>query len=276
MYDIDDDHAALSAARTADAALCTIVRIDGSFSRRLGSQLAVMQNGELVGSLADGCLEKQLAADVAQCAKPMVKRYGHGSPLIDFRLPCGGGLDVLLDPRPDRAICRTLMQKLDARESGILPLAANSLLPARHYIPRLRVRAFGQDPELAALENLARASGILFERYDRDMLSLGSEPDLPPADRWTATILLFHDHEWEASILRHALAGPSFYIGAQGGAKARQNRISRLVRENIGLEDLARIRGPVGIIPSSRTPRSLALSILSEIVGEYEQLHPHA
>lgn len=42
-------------------------------------------------------------------------------------------------------------------------------------------------------------------------------PDYPAPDRWTATILLFHDHEWEAPILIHALFGEGFFIGAQGG-----------------------------------------------------------
>lgn len=276
MHNIDDDHAALEAACEADVPLCTIVGIDGSFSRRLGAQLAIMPDGRMAGSLADGCLERQLAADVTQCTRPTVKRYGRGSSLIDFRLPCGGGLDILLDRQPDREMCREAMSRLESREPATLRLAANNLLPIRHYIPRLRIRAFGEDPELAALEDLSRASGILFERYDRETLSLGQAPVLPPADLWTATILLFHDHEWEAAILRQALAGPSFYIGAQGGATARQNRIERLMHEGAAPMELARIRGPVGIFPSSRTPRSLALSILCEIVGEYERLHPHA
>lgn len=276
MDDRDDDHAALSTACASGVGLCTIVGIEGSFSRRLGAQLAVMRSGDVVGSLADGCLEKQLAADMAECDGPAVKRYGKGSSKIDFRLPCGGGLDILLDPQPDIAMCQAAIEKLDAREAASLPLPINERLPVRHYIPRLRVRAFGEDPELAALEELARASNIVFERYDRSSLSLGREPDLPPADLWTAHILLFHDHEWEASILCQALAGPSFYIGAQGGAKAREGRIERLASDGVGSEDLARVRGPVGVIPSSRTPRSLALSILSEIVGAYERLHPHA
>lgn len=276
MHDIDDDHAALIAACEPDVSLCTIVGVEGSFSRRLGAQLAVLPGGRMAGSLADGCFEKQVATDVTQCARPTLRRYGRGSPLIDFRLPCGGGLDILLDPHPDRAMCRMAAERLTAREPAAISLPHNALLSMRHYIPRLCIRAFGEDPELAALENLSRASGLQFERYDREQLSLGQAPVLPPADRWTATILLFHDHEWEAAILRQALAGPGFYIGAQGGRQARQSRIERLLHEGVPQSEVARIRGPVGIIPSSRSPRALALSILSEIVGEYERLHPHA
>ena len=40
-------------------------------------------------------------------------------------------------------------------------------------------------------------------------------------------------------------------------------------------EQLARIRSPIGVITHSREPGVLALSVLAEIVGEYEVLHPH-
>ena len=275
MQNIDDDHAALFAACESGVSLCTIVGIEGSFSRRLGAQLAIFPDGRLVGSLADGCLEKQIAADVTRCGEPVIARYGRGSRLIDFRLPCGGGLDILLDPSPDRSACRETAGKLEARESCSLKLASNDLLTVSEYLPQLRLRVYGEGPEIEALATLSLASGIPFETYSSNDLALGREPELPPADRWTAVLLLFHDHEWENTILRHAITGTSFYIGAQGGANARAERISRLAAEGVVDTDIARVRGPVGITPSSRTPRSLALSILSEVVGEYERLHPH-
>ena len=109
-----DDRAALRAACEDGVGLCTIVGIDGSFSRRLGAQLAVHPGGAITGSLADGCLETQLASEVAMAIGPVVRRFGAGSELIDFRLPCGSGLDVLIDPAPDRAACRAAVERLTA------------------------------------------------------------------------------------------------------------------------------------------------------------------
>jgi len=40
-------------------------------------------------------------------------------------------------------------------------------------------------------------------------------------------------------------------------------------------DQLGRIRSPIGVITHSREPGVLALSVLAEIVGEYEALHPH-
>ena len=56
----DDDSEALFACATHGGALCTVVGIDGSWSRRLGAQLAILPDGTMRGSLADGCLERAL------------------------------------------------------------------------------------------------------------------------------------------------------------------------------------------------------------------------
>jgi len=269
-----DDRAALRAACEDGVGLCTIVGIDGSFSRRLGAQLAVHTDGAITGSLADGCLEKQLASEVAAATEPVVKRFGAGSELIDFRLPCGSGLDLLIDPSPDRAACRAAAEQLARREAAALALPAEAL-PQRDYIPALRLQLFGEGPELEALAALAAASGLEVEAQGKDALSLGRRPQGLTADPWTAIVLLFHDHEWEQAILEWALGTPAFFIGAQGGFEARRGRSERLAAAGTPPDQLARIRSPVGVIARSREPGVLALSVLAEVVGEYEALHPH-
>jgi xanthine dehydrogenase accessory factor len=68
---------------------------------------------------------------------------------------------------------------------------------------------------------------------------------------------------------------PAFHIGAQGGAPAREERIERLRAAGRGEAELARVRSPVGLILRARDPQVLALSVLAEVVGAYEALHPH-
>src|SRR5690606_2824249 len=173
--DRSGDHAALRAACEPGVGLCTIVGIEGSFSRRLGAQLAVHPDGAIIGSLADGCLEKQLASEVAATTGPVVKRFGAGSELIDFRLPCGSGLDVLIDPDPDRAACRAALDRLERREAASLALPSGQL-PERRYIPALRLLLFGEGPELEALRALADTAGVEVEAHGKDALSLGRRP----------------------------------------------------------------------------------------------------
>jgi xanthine dehydrogenase accessory factor len=268
----DEDHVALAAVANSGAALCTIVRIEGSFSRRNGAQLAILPGGKVVGTLSDGCLEQQLARDSQTLTGPEVRRYGSGSSQIDFRLPCGGGLDILVDPAPDRAACAAALASLRRRRPASLALPEN--LPERTYIPPLRILAFGEGPELAALGKLACAAGVEAETVEKSSLALGRPSGRGDFDAWTAVVLLFHDHEWELALLEEMLAGDAFYIGAQGGAQARGARIQALQRRGFDEGAIERIRSPIGVPTGSRTPQMLALSVLTEIVHEYERLRP--
>lgn len=277
----NDDRAALRAACADGVGLCTIVGIEGSFSRRLGAQLAVGPDGAITGSLADGCLEKQLAREVLEAAgaDPFLRRFGAGSPQIDFRLPCGSGLDILIEPEPDRDLCRAVVARLDARAEGALDLPGPDwLLLQRRYFPPMRLLLLGEGPELTALAAIAAAAGVAVECHaigQDAALSLGRRPQGLSADPWTAVVLLFHDHEWEQAILEWAVETPAFHIGAQGGAEARAGRTERLLQGGMAADQLARIKSPIGLIPRSREPGVLAISILAQVTAEYEALHPH-
>lgn len=289
---IHTDHAAMRAAHAAGGGLCTVVGIDGSFSRRVGAQMT-LAGEDIAGSLADVCLERQLANDLTGLVPGgdvLLQRYGRGSPIIDFRLPCGGGLDILLDPAPDRAALARTVAALDARQPASLPLALPEGAPAhllreRPYIPPLSLILFGEGAELDATAALARTMGIATTVFSKDQAAYegpgtlrlgGVPPETVRPDPWTAILLLFHDHEWERALLGWALDTPAFYIGAQGGLRARQARLEDLARDGLGPDRLARITSPVGLIPRTREPGVLALSALAEIMGAYEALHPLA
>lgn len=268
----DEEHQALAAACEPGVGLATIVGIEGSFSRRLGSQLAVRPDGSTVGSLSDGCLEAQIASDMASARDARVIRYGQGSSTIDSRLPCGGGLDILLQPHPDRMACRQAIRMLAERKKTSLDLSSHSPAFTRTYLPSLRLVAFGEGPELEMFGTLARAMGLEIDTRSKQDLSLGRAARQCEIDAWTAVVLLFHDHEWEIPLLEQALASEAFYIGAQGGEKAVIARSLALTAAGIPEETSARITSPLGIIPACKSPRALALSAISEVVANYENL----
>ena len=283
------DSAALRACAgggsSADIALCTVVGIEGAFSRRVGAQLAVSAEAPVAGTLADGCLENQLVKEARQArdeGRPRLLRFGRGSPVIDFRLPCGAGIDVLVDPAPDRAACCLAVDALTARRPASLALplpkdAPSRLLRTRPYAPGLRLLVFGEGPEMACVGQLARAAGLIVDEFGKqgsgaEGLALGGRPEGAAVDAWSAILLLFHDHEWEQAILHWALEGPAFYIGAQGGRAARESRLAQLAGSGWGPEHLSRIRSPIGMIPSAREPAILAVSALAAIMAEYERV----
>lgn len=275
------DNAALRFAAGGEAALATITHIDGSFSRRLGAQLAIGRDGSVVGSMADGCLEGALVA-LAQEAwadgQPRFVHFGGAGDPMDLRLPCGSRLAITLEPKPDMMALAAAVEALDARrcaEVGV-PLADGSFM-RRPYRPELRIVAFGTGPELSAFERLAQAHGALVQSLrphgegGGEGLSLGQAPAMD-LDAWSAVVVLFHDHEWERAILPAALESDAFYVGAQGGAAAREARAELMA--DLGLKERAqgRLHGPVGLIDRARDPAVLALSVLAEIAAAYEAL----
>jgi xanthine dehydrogenase accessory factor len=84
----------------------------------IGAYMAIFENGHKVGTLSSGCIESDLvmqSKSVLQSGSPLQIRYGRGSPFLDLHLPCGGGLEILLVPRPDRAILAELNYKSEHR-----------------------------------------------------------------------------------------------------------------------------------------------------------------
>jgi xanthine dehydrogenase accessory factor len=83
---------------------------------------------------------------------------------------------------------------------------------------------------------------------------------------------MFHDHDWEAALLKQALASDAFYIGALGSARAHDARCQSLLDLGLFAAQIERIHGPIGIIPSMHDASSLAISVLAEIISEYSCL----
>lgn len=269
------DLSALRLLADGDGALCTIVGIEGSYSRAIGSHLAIGWDGRMAGSLADGCLEAELATHAAALRGKAAQtiRFGRGSPVIDFRLPCGSGIDIHIDPSPDRRRIAQVLSELDARRPATVEI--DGLIV--RYAPPLRIVALGVGPEVGAVARLAAAMDIDCETHfpadaHHPGLTLGQAPRGIAADPWTAILLLFHDHEWEQALLEWAIATPAFHIGAIGGWRTRERRMARLNARGLPQSQTDRIRAPVGLIPSTRDPATLALSILAQVVGDYESV----
>ena len=284
--------------------LVTLTDIIGSSPRAVGAQMAVASDGRYLGSLSGGCVEAAIVAEAMKVlaeGRPRLVRYGAGSPYLDIRLPCGGGIDLLFTPDPDAAVVADLLARLDRREAATLRLSsdsANIVAGAAHprwqgdafllpYVPPLRVVAIGQGEELTALAGLAQSfgAGVAAWTPDRRALADLARSSLPateltmrsalPAiasDAWTAIVFLFHDRDWEEALLPHALTLPAFYIGAVGSRRTQDSRIDMLRSSGTSDAALQRLETTVGLIPATRDPATLALSILSQVAERYHAL----
>jgi xanthine dehydrogenase accessory factor len=101
---IDEALAALRAWHTEgqEAALATVVRVEGSAPRGVGAKLAVTADGRMAGSVSGGCVEGDVvehARAVLRSGEPVLRRYGISDDQgLEVGLMCGGTIDVLIEP----------------------------------------------------------------------------------------------------------------------------------------------------------------------------------
>ena len=100
-----DDDVLAEAAQWRDegrkVAIATVVSTWGSSPRPSGSQLAVAEDGTVVGSVSGGCIEGAVvtaALDVMKTGKPTLLEYGITNELAwEVGLACGGQVKVFVE-----------------------------------------------------------------------------------------------------------------------------------------------------------------------------------
>ncbi|WP_448502525.1 XdhC family protein [Sphingomonas sp.] len=290
-------------ARGEPVALVTLLSVTGGATRDPGAHMAVAADGAFCGSLSGGCIEAAIASE-AQAAlaegRPRIVRYGAGSPYIDIRLPCGGGVELLVSP-VDAPFGRALAIVLAERRAFSLSLpmrngvaqvadahsgpmvACDADRAIIRHAPPLRLFVLGEGDQVDRLAMLARAADIparifapvgsptasrLAAGFDVTTLRSPADTGAIDADDRTAIIFLFHDHDWEGPLVAAALNGPACYVGAMGSHRTQIARDETLVALGVSSDARARLHAPIGLLPAMRDPTALAISILAEIVAE--------
>ncbi len=101
---MDEALAALRAWRAdgTDAALATVVRVEGSAPRGVGAKLAVSSAGAMAGSVSGGCVEGDVvehALAILRSNDAELRRYGiSDEDGLEVGLMCGGTIEVLIEP----------------------------------------------------------------------------------------------------------------------------------------------------------------------------------
>lgn len=295
-------------ASDEDVALAVITDVVGASYRPLGAMMAIFPEQRRVGSLSSGCVEKDIESHAASAlAEGTMQRirYGAGSPFFDIQLPCGGGLEITLVPKPDRGVLAELARRLNGREvaCAVLDLERQEISvrdsdgsdvtgwQGRSFNvviePELNFLLFGKGTEIVAFAALVSSLrfGCTVLSGDQETLDEAKrcgctvralkKPEFPPdleVDLFTAICLFFHDHDWEPPILAVALDSSAFYIGCQGSERAAASRRDDLRNIGIGEDHLGRLRGPIGLVRSAKDARTLSIGVLAEILDVHRAL----
>lgn len=299
-------HDALSwAAQGQKLWLVSVARTWGTAPRPVGSWAVIAADGRLSGSVSGGCIEDDLVARMRagelDQPLPFLLKYGISADEAHrFGLPCGGSLQLVVEPAPALAMLRELQQRLASGErlmrsvdlrSGLVDCRSVALgdeagLSDETFRavlgPRWRLLIVGAGQIARYLAPMAQAVGFevtvcdpRFEAeaaWDKTLAPMVRDMPDDYLLRWSpdphsAVVAVSHDPKIDDMLLLEALKSNAFLIGAIGSQKNQAKRRERLLEFDLSPAQIDRLRGPVGLDIGSKTPPEIAVSIVAELVA---------
>jgi xanthine dehydrogenase accessory factor len=285
--------------------LVTVIRTWGSSPRPEGSTMAICEDGRVVGSVSGGCVEDDLIDRVRKegitRSRPEVVTYGITADQAHrFGLPCGGTIQLAIEPLSPKSRIAELLQRLGQHElvarrlemasgevtlgsaGGGMSLQVSETALTTIHGPRWRLLIIGAGQLSRFLAQIAVGMDYRVvvcdprEEY-RDgwnvpgvELSRDMPDDLVIAmklDSRSAVVALTHDPKLDDLALMEALRSDAFYVGAIGSRANNAKRRERLKLFDVTDDQLSRLHGPIGIFIGSKTPSEIAISILAEMTA---------
>ncbi|MYN26151.1 XdhC family protein [Duganella levis] len=308
MDSIDLEVLKASAAWIASGRRCeliTVIKTWGSSPRPVGATLAICEDGTVVGSVSGGCIEDDLIARVRdegiRRTIPEIVSYGiTADEAHRFGLPCGGTIELSIEPLSAHSCIDELLARLEQHElvqrrldlrSGEVELSkaapgaqmqvSEQAMVTLHG-PRWRLLIIGAGQLSRFLAQIALAMDYSVTVCDpREEYRAGWHVDgvqlvheMPDdvvlamnLDHRSAVVALTHDPKLDDLALMEALKSDAFYVGAIGSRLNNSKRRERLLEFDLTPEQLARLHGPIGLYIGSKTPSEIAISILAEMTA---------
>lgn len=284
----------------------TVVRTWGSSPRPPGSLMIIRDDGQVAGSVSGGCIEDDLIARVkaGELAQrlPQATSYGVSAQEAQrFGLPCGGNVQIVLEPLSAASQLRELQSAIERHErvrrrlvmdTGLVSMAPadsddavrfdDRVLETVHG-PRLRLLIIGAgqlsrylasmavmldyrvtvcDPRDEYHEGWEAMEGVTLSRTMPDDLVLAMNLDAN-----SAVVAVTHDPKLDDLALMEALKTPAFYVGALGSRRNNDARRKRLLEFDVSEAEITRLKGPVGLNLGGKTPPEIAMSIVAEMTA---------
>jgi xanthine dehydrogenase accessory factor len=285
--------------------MATVVKTWGSAPRPIGALTAIRDDGMVVGSVSGGCIEDDMILQVrsGELVKdtPATTKYGVSAEEAKrFGLPCGGTLELVLEPLTkesglDELLTRVerhelVMRRLDMKSGKVTigPAKSTDLLAfdgatlTTVHGPRWRLLIIGAGQLSTFLAQMAQGLDYQVtvcdprEEYAEgwDIAGVELKRGMPDEvvtemslDGHSAVVTLTHDPKLDDMALLEALKSPAFYIGAIGSKKNNDARRRRLAEFDLSQQEIARLHGPVGLKLGAKTPPEIAIAILAEMTA---------
>lgn len=242
---------AAAIAEGQDLVLATLVRVEGSTPRELGSKMLIYPDGRIAGTIGGGEMEAAVidAAALALAeAKPRLLSYELRDPGEGDLGICGGEAEVFIDviaPRPTLLIVGAGHVAMPVAEMG--------------HLCGFRVIVLDDRPDMVTEARFPHAA----ERIAGDIAATLNEMNLTA--QWHVVIVT-RGHAYDLEALRAVVGSQAGYVGMIGSRRKVRTTYDRLMADGVSETLLGRVHSPIGLDIGAQTPAEIAVSILAEII----------
>ena len=233
------------------AALCTVVKSEGSTPRHVGSKMLVYPDGKFIGTVGGGEMESRVikaAHETLKNGQSQTLSYTMADPSRGDPGVCGGTVEVFVEP--------------------ILPPPMIVVIGAGHVGKAVvhlakwlgfRVAVSDDRAEFCNPEAVPGADAY----YPVQMGKLAEELKI---NNRTYIVITSRGSAIDAKGLPNLLQTDPAYIGVIG-SRRRWLTTAKALRENgVSEEKIARVHSPMGLELNAETPEEIAVSIMAEIL----------
>lgn len=244
--------AAEAVAQGKPFALCTVVRVEGSTPRDVGSKMVVYADGHTAGTVGGGKMEalviEAAVEAIAVGRSCLVSHQLHdvreGDPGI-----CGGSIEVFCDVIAPQPVL-------------LLVGAGHVAMPVAQiaHMSGFRVVVVDDRADMASEERFPRAA----ERIAADIVGTLREYPITPN---TYVVIVTRGHALDEEALREVIDAPAAYVGMIGSRRKVKVIMDHLREDGIDEHLIQRVHSPIGLDIGSETPAEIAVSIVAELIA---------
>ena len=239
------------AKNNESAALCTVVKSEGSTPRHVGSKMLVYPDSRFIGTVGGGELESRVikaAIESLKSGNAQTLSYTMADPSRGDPGVCGGTVEVFVEP--------------------ILPPAMIVVIGGGHVGKAVvhlakwlgfRVAVSDDRPEFCNPGSVPGADAY----YPVEMGKLTEHLKVTPQ---TYLVITSRGSSVDAQGLPSLLESNAAYIGVIGSKRRWLTTVKALKEKGVSEEKFARVHSPMGLELNAETQEEIAVSIMAEVL----------
>jgi xanthine dehydrogenase accessory factor len=233
------------------AALCTVVKSEGSTPRHVGSKMLVYPDGRFIGTVGGGELESRVIKAAIESIRSSTTQnlsYTMADPARGDPGVCGGTVEVFVEPIHPPAT--------------IVVIGGGHVGKAVVHLAKwlgFRVAVSDDREEFSNPDSVPGADAYY-------PVAMGKLAEHLILTRQTYLVITSRGSAIDVAGLPGLLDSDAAYIGVIGSKRRWLTTVKALREKGVSEEKIARVHSPMGIELNAETPEEIAVSIMAEIL----------